>query len=128
MLNGAEAAQLKTLLILRDHMEMLCGMINVMRTSEACTLHTSIPSFRFEPATIIMPRPLQPIYHLPKTVYKEFFGDVVLAVGVLESEVELVISVKHVETLVGRGTWTLLGATGPVDVHRYVLLQFVCIL
>lgn len=66
--------------------------------------------------------------NLPKAIHKELFGNVVLAVGVLESEVELVVSIEHVETLGSRGAWTLLCATGSVDVHRYVLLQFMCIL
>jgi hypothetical protein len=59
---------------------------------------------------------------LPKTIYKELLGNVILAVGVFKGEVELVVSIQHVETLVGRGTWTLLGATSTVDVHRYVFL------
>jgi hypothetical protein len=62
------------------------------------------------------------MYHLPEAIYKELLGDVVLAVGVLESEVELVVTIKHVETLVGRRAWTLVGAAGSVDVHRYVFL------
>jgi hypothetical protein len=61
-------------------------------------------------------------YDLPKAIYKELFGNIILAVGVLESEVELVVSIQHVETLVGRGAWTFLSATGTVDVHRYVFL------
>jgi hypothetical protein len=60
--------------------------------------------------------------NLPKAIHKELFGNIVLAVGVLESEVELVVSIEHVETLGSCGAWALLCATGTVDIHRYVLL------
>ena len=66
--------------------------------------------------------------NLPKAIYKEFLGNVILAVGVFKGEVELVVFIQHVETLVGRGAWTLLGATSTVDIHSYVFLQLVCVL
>jgi len=65
---------------------------------------------------------------LPKAIYKELFCNIILAVGVFKSEVELVVCIQHVETLVGRGAWTLLGATSTIDIHRYVFLQLVCVL
>ena len=55
--------------------------------------------------------------HLPEAVDKELFRDVVLAVGVLEGEVELVVAVQHAEAVLGLRPRTPLRAAAPVDVH-----------
>ena len=38
------------------------------------------------------------INNLPEAVYKQFLGNVILAVGVLEGKIELVVSLQHLET------------------------------
>ena len=55
--------------------------------------------------------------HLPESVDKELFGDVVFAVGVLKGEVELVVAVKHPEAVLGLRPRTPLRAAAPVYVH-----------
>ena len=54
---------------------------------------------------------------------KRFLRDVVLAVGVLEGEVELVLLVEQVEAGLGLRAWTALRAAAAVDVDADVLLQ-----
>ena len=66
--------------------------------------------------------------NLPEPVDKELFRDVVLAVGVLECQVELVVLVEHGEAVLGVGPGTPLCAAGAVDVHLDVLLQLLGVL
>ena len=67
------------------------------------------------------------IKHLPEAVLKELLGNVILAVGVLEGKIELVVSIQHLVTFGFCGAWTLHGATLTVDIHSYVFLQLLCV-
>ena len=61
--------------------------------------------------------------YLLKRIPIDFFGDVVLAVRVLEGQVELVILLQHVEALLV-ASGTLHVATGAVDIDCDVFLKF----
>ncbi len=55
----------------------------------------------------------------PEPVDEELLRDVVLAVGVLEGEVELVVLVEELEAVFGLGARALLGAAGTVNVNLH---------
>lgn len=65
-------------------------------------------------------------YIAAECVNEEFLRYIVLAVGVLERQIELVVVVKNVEALVGSAARTLEGAARTVDInlnieHFYIL-------
>ena len=53
----------------------------------------------------------------PESVDVELLGDVVLAVGVLKGEVELVVLVEHVEAVARLGAGALLCAARAIDIN-----------
>lgn len=63
-----------------------------------------------------------------EAVDEELLGDVVSAVGVLEGQVELVVSVEHLEALGRVGPRAPLGAARAEDVHPDVITQLLGVL
>ena len=63
----------------------------------------------------------------PQPIDKELLRDIVLAVGVLKSQVKLVLIVEHVETSAGT-TRTGLVAACTININRDVLAQLFCII
>ena len=57
------------------------------------------------------------VAHSPESVDEELFRDVVLAVGVLEGEVELVVAVQHPEAVLGLRPRAPLRPAAPVNVN-----------
>ena len=53
----------------------------------------------------------------PEAVDVELFSDVVLAVGVFESQVELVVLVQHVEAAVGLRSGALFRSTTAININ-----------
>ena len=70
----------------------------------------------------MLSKPIYIKFILPKPIDKELLSDVVLAVGILKSKIELVLIVQHVKAS-PRTAWTCLVAAGSVDVNRDVLAQ-----
>ena len=61
------------------------------------------------------------LYYLPKTIDKELLRNIILTVGIFESQIKLVLGVEHVKTGPCSSPRTLETTTGTVYIHTYIL-------
>ena len=67
-------------------------------------------------------------YKLTEAVFKQLLGNIFLAVGLFECNIEPVFLKQRIETFRFHGMWTLLGATLTLDILRDVFLHLLCVI